>query len=350
MKLINKESLIWKIFYNAFRFMISLGFIITFQTIFGAENTLLGVAISVGFTMLPLCNLDLKPWTMFWIIVLLYGVSPFIAQLSLINPWLAFIGNFIFLAVIILLTNEPFEYQTNITFLLCFVFSQSTIVPWNQFMMRGIAGIVGGLFVGGCLLVNWYRHGYGGQIGLKQQILRCQSNRSYLLRMSFGVSIAMLIATLLHMSKPLWMSIVVMSLTQLEFRETLIRIKHRFIGTLVGVAIFFVFFQHLIPQEYAGLVVMFLGYMGFFLPEYKFKQVINAVSALNASLVILDTKTAIEGRMASLMAGIIIVLCIYFFTKFVRSLHLKLSQTMKRWADNFFEHIAKNKYDMNHPM
>ena len=73
MSFINKESLLWKIIHNAFRFLISLAFIIVFQTLFGVENTLLGVAISVGFTMLPMCNLDIKPWTMFWIIVILYG-------------------------------------------------------------------------------------------------------------------------------------------------------------------------------------------------------------------------------------------------------------------------------------
>ena len=118
MSFINKESLLWKIIHNAFRFLISLAFIIVFQTLFGVENTLLGVAISVGFTMLPMCNLDIKPWTMFWIIVILYGGSTFVAQLSAVNPWLAFGCNFIFLSLIILLANEPLEYQTNITFLL----------------------------------------------------------------------------------------------------------------------------------------------------------------------------------------------------------------------------------------
>lgn len=347
MRFINKESLLWKIIHNAFRFLISLAFIIVFQTLFGVENTLLGVAISVGFTMLPMCNLDIKPWTMFWIIVILYGGSTFVAQLSAVNPWLAFGCNFIFLSLIILLANEPLEYQTNITFLLCFVFSQSTVVSWSQFPMRAIAGIVGGIFVGGCVVLNWYRHGYGGKIRVRQQILRCQVNRSYLLRMSFGVSLAMLIGSLFEISKPLWISIVVMSLTQLEFTETLTRIKHRFVGTLVGIIIFFIFFQYLIPQQYAGFVVMFLGYMGFFLPEYKFKQVINAVSALNASLVILDTLTAIENRLLCLVAGIMIVLGIYFITKFIRNLHLKSSEMMKKWADDFFNQLETKKYDMN---
>ena len=134
-----------------------------------------------------------------------------------------------------------------------------------------------------------------------------------------------------------------MSLTQLEFSETLERIKHRFIGTLIGVVLFFIFFQVLIPQKYAIWVVMLLGYVGFFLPDYKYKQVINAVSALNASLVILDTMTAIETRILCLTAGILIVLMIYLRTKLIRKLHIKSMDLLKNQIDQFFLNMETKK-------
>ena len=340
---IDKNSLGFQILQNAFRFLVNVGFVFVFQMIFGMENTLVGVAIGVGFTMLPMCNLDLKPMTMFLIIVLLYGGSGLIGQVTLINPWLAFIGNFLFVSLIILLSNEPLHSKPNISFLLCFVFAQSTVVKWEQFPMRMMACVIGGLFVGGCVLWRWHSHHYGGDIGFKEQILRCQKNRSYLLRMSFGIALAMLIGSLLQLRKPLWISIVVMSLTQLEFSETLERIKHRFIGTLIGVVLFFIFFQVLIPQKYAIWVVMLLGYVGFFLPDYKYKQVINAVSALNASLVILDTMTAIETRILCLTAGILILLMIYLMTKLIRKLHIKSMDLLKNQIDQFFLNMETKK-------
>lgn len=49
MMFLHKESFIGQLFYNAFRFMISVGFVTLFQVLFGIENTLLGVAIGVGF-------------------------------------------------------------------------------------------------------------------------------------------------------------------------------------------------------------------------------------------------------------------------------------------------------------
>lgn len=344
MSLINKESLFGQIVYNAFRFVVNVGFIIIFQMLFGAENTLLGVAIGVAFTMLPMCDLGIHPMTMFAMIMILFIGSGFVGQLSIVNPWLAFIADFLFVALIIIMTNEPVEMKSNISFLLCFVFAQSTVVPWSHYPMRLLATTLGALFVGGCVLLRWYQHGYGKDgVRLKEQMIRSQRNRSYLLRMSFGIALAMLIGTLLQLRKPLWISIVVMSLTQLEFMETIERIKHRFIGTLFGIALFFLFFQVLIPQKYAIVVVFFLGYIGFFFPEYKYKQVINAMSALNASLVILDTKTAIESRVICLIAGILIVLGIYFMTKVIRKLHFKSMDKLRIYMNQFFQNLETKK-------
>ena len=50
--------------YNAFRFVINVGFIFLFQMMFHAENTLTAVALSVGFTMLPNSELHIRPGAM----------------------------------------------------------------------------------------------------------------------------------------------------------------------------------------------------------------------------------------------------------------------------------------------
>ena len=58
--------------YNAFRFVINVGFIFLFQMMFHAENTLTAVALSVGFTMLPNSELHIRPGAMCCIVLLLY--------------------------------------------------------------------------------------------------------------------------------------------------------------------------------------------------------------------------------------------------------------------------------------
>lgn len=316
------KSFIRKAFYNAFRFVINVGFILIFQMIFHTENTLTAVALSVAFTMLPMSELGIRPAAMCWIVLLLFIGGGIAAQSALLNPLLAFFLNFCFLVLLLVLISEPMDLKANISFLLCFVFSQSTAVPWQQFGSRFLCVSFGAALISLCILISWKRKGFGvNGCTFKQQIQRSKKQRSYILRMSLGISIAMFIASILQLSKPLWISIVVMSLTQLEFSETLERIRHRFIGTLLGVVLFFTFFQMLIPQQYAMIVIMLLGYIGFFLPEYKYKQVINAISALNASLVILDTKTAIENRIFCLLLGIVIVVIIYMIARITRAAH-----------------------------
>lgn len=331
------KSYLGLILHNAFRFVINVGFVFIFQIIFGVENILPGVAIGVGFTMLPMMDLPIRPWTMFFIIMLLYTGGGLAGELALVSPVLAFPLYFIFTVLIILLSNEPVAYKPNISFLLCFVFSQATPLPFDLLASRMNAVFFGGLIVGVGTLINWYRYGYGknGRT-MRQQIQLCAKNRSYIFRMSFGIAFAMTTGMLLHLQKPLWISIVVMSLTQLEFSETMERIKYRFIGTMIGVVLFFLLFQILIPQQYAMYVVMFFGYIGFFLPDYKYKQIINAVSALNASLVLLDGVTAIEQRIACLVAGIVIVIVIYALTFVMKKLK-KLQQDIQHYvlADDF---------------
>ena len=294
---------------------------------FNAENTLTAVALSVGFTMLPNSELHIRPGAMCCIVLLLYIGGGIAAQSALLHPALAFLINFWFLVLLLALISEPMEMKANISFLLCFVFSQSTYV------LDAVSCTPGMRELWSTADLRLYRpeletKGHRQKrLYPEEQFQRSRVHRSYILRMSLGISLAMLIASILQLSKPLWISIVVMSLTQLEFSETLERIRHRFIGTLAGIVLFFVFFQLLIPQQYAMLVIMLLGYIGFFLPEYKYKQVINAISALNASLVILDTKTAIENRLFCLVLGIVIVIVIYMLAGTARKV-----QRIQRWS------------------
>lgn len=323
----DKKEFMKEALWNAVRFLINVGFVMIFQMIFHAENTLLAVALGVGFTMLPETDTGMRPMVMVSITVILFIGGGIAGQSALLPPILAFVVNFFFLVLLMILSNEPLEMKNNISFLLCFVFAQSTYVNWEQFPSRLACVLFGACFIGICILINWKRHKFGEHgRSLQEQIHMSSIHRSYIWRMAFGISLAMFIASTLHLQKPLWISIVVMSLTQLEFSETLERIKHRFVATLTGTVLFFVFFQYLIPQNYAMYVIMFLGYIGFFLPEYKYKQVINAVSALNASLVILDTKTAIVQRIYCLLLGIIIVIVIAVLAKGLKHIHQYLIQ------------------------
>lgn len=115
-------------------------------------------------------------------------------------------------------------------------------------------------------VIKWYWQGHGKEgRGLKEQIRLCTVRKGYILRMSMGIAAAMFIGMVLHLRKPLWISIVVMSLTQLHYHETLERIRHRFLGNVLGILFFVVVFRMLVPESWAFGMVLFGIYQFFYL-------------------------------------------------------------------------------------
>lgn len=321
---------------NAFRFIFNLGFIMVFQMLFGVENVLPGVAISVGLTMFPDGYIGIKRETMGGVIVILYTGSVLAAQSTLISPWIAFIINFLFVYLIMNLVCEPNEFKPAISFLLCFIFSQATPVSMELFPKRLLGALVGGSLVAIITMIKWKSNDKGDEgRDLKEQILLCRKKRGYILRMSLGIASAMFIGMIFHIKKPLWISIVVMSLTQLHFHEIIEKIRHRMFGNIIGVLVFIILFKILIPEEYSFAVVLFLGYISFFTSEYKYKQIVNAVSAINASLVLLDVSEAIENRLFCLIGGALIVVLMFV-----------LQKIFKKFIDNLNKLKIENKRDV----
>ncbi|MCQ4896382.1 FUSC family protein [Anaerotruncus sp. DFI.9.16] len=313
---------------NAARFAFNLGFVILFQLLFGADNTLTGVAIGVGLTLFPMADYGIRPLTMAGIILGLLVGGGAAAQLALAAPWIALPLYFLFTLLLMALTCEPAQYKPSIVFLLTFVFCQATPVPAADFPRRMLGITAAGALVAAVSLLCWRRRGWTneGRRTLGEQLRFCCTprNRGLILRMSVGLALAMFIGMELHLKKPLWISIVVMSLTQLEFHDTLQRIKHRTVGTVLGGVLFVVVFQLLVPQEYGYWVILLLGYLSFFTPKYKHKQIVNAVNAINASMVLFDATAAIRNRVLCLFGGIAIVLLLYLAESRLRPLWRKL--------------------------
>lgn len=313
---------------NALRFLFNLAFISAFQALFGVENTLAGVAVGVGLTMFPTADLGIRPWPMAGIAIGLYVGSGLVAQLALASPWIALPGNFLFVFVIMLLSNEPVCMKPSISFLLCFVFCQATPVSADALPKRMLGLAAGGAVVAAATWICWRFQGYGrAGRGLRQQALAGWKRKGILFRMSFGLAAAMLAGMALHLKKPLWISIVVMSLTQLDFQQTWERIKYRTAATIAGIGVFVLVFRILIPEQYAPVLVLFMGYLSFFTNEYRYKQVVNSVCAINASLVLLDTTSAIQNRFLCLLGGIAIVLLLFLIQHFAQSAWKRLAET-----------------------
>ncbi|MBC5647524.1 FUSC family protein [Christensenella tenuis] len=318
-----KKKKIWSLIgKNTASFAFCMGCIYLFLFLFGPQNILPSVAIVVGLMTFPL--LDLKTNHLHFSIMtfLLFPLIGFAAAASLMNVWLSILCNFGIVLLILMFSVEPKEVKPYVTFLLCYIFSQgSPVANAGEFASRMMCLTVSGLAVALVAYFTWkYRQKNSERHSLRQQIYLSIRHKSFILRMALGLTLAGIISFALHLKKPMWISIVVFSLTQIDIRETHQRIKYRVIATITGVFLFLLFCQYLIPQEYIFFFIIFLGYIGTWVKEYKYVQIINTISAINANLVLFDSTTAIGNRLLLLGIGIAIVLAMHFLDRIVRHL------------------------------
>lgn len=302
---------------NAYKFSIMMLFILAYIKIFGDENTLIGVSIYVGLAMFPVCDSNMKRSSMLLVIAIVFIGSGLVSQLDALSPWISFPINFLFVYLVMMMTSEPTYLKLNIVMLLPFLFCQSVPVSLEQFPTRMI-GILSGTFL--MILATyfgWKKRGFGSEDSksFRQQLSLNKKHYKTGIRMATGISIAILVSSILKTEKVLWITLVVMSLTQINSEEMLSRIKYRILGTVLGSIFFFLAFEYLLGREYAIFIVLLFGFIGFFSDEYKHKKFINTVSAINASLILFNTKNAIWNRFAGLALGIAIVLILYFIEK-----------------------------------
>ena len=320
-----KSKFIEKIKHNTFRFLAMMGFIMVYMAIFGQENTLPGVAIYVGIMMFPKMNTGIKLYDMLIMVAILFLGSGIVAQIGVISPWLALPLNIIYIFITMIVTTEPAPYKMNMVFLLPLLFCQSVPVSIDLFPKRMVGILIATGITVAVTYIEWKKRGYGEEgRTLKEQIKEGMKYVDVSARMAFGVSIAILIAALMNSAKPLWVSIVVMSLTQIDTSDMVDRIKYRTIATVCGIFFFSIVFGYIFPVEYAAILVMILGYVGFFIDEYKYKQFINFISSINASLIIFNAETAMVNRFIGLFMGIVIVLTLHIISSGIRFLVEKI--------------------------
>lgn len=282
------------------------------SAIFGSNNSLTWVGTIVAIMLYWDLNIGINKRQAPIIIFSLFIFTGIANRVAEINPILGMIINLISIFSITYLLSAKPEYKAYIPLILIYIFGQSNVAIGKDFYTRMISLALGGLITG---IVYYFRHRNVKEEfkNIKEHIkdVDITSPRFIIsLKMSIGVSIAILIGTLLGIQRTMWISISVMSLTQLEFETTKERFKHRITYTIIGAVTFVLLFQVLIPEKYDALASIVLSYIYTFIESYKHKIIFITVSALSASMVIFDTTTAIATRIILIILGCILAILI----------------------------------------
>ena len=290
---------------NLVDFTTNLLFILIFTLIFGEENLLPIVALSVGFLMFPKINFGLTDKVLIMTNLILFPLGGIISQLPHSQPFLLFFVYAAFTLLILILTAEPIAFQYSIPYMINFLFCQATPVESTHALNRIICLVIGSVVLSILAVKSKKRQPLTvTKLNLDEQIKRSVSNPIYLLKMTLSVSIA------IHAPKPLWISIVAMSLTEIHFSETVKKTRERIIGTAFGVIVFYLFLVKLIPTPYAIVFILSVGFISYFLVDYKHKTIVNSIAAMNAALVMFPSGVSIANRFIGLFIGIVIAIVV----------------------------------------
>ncbi len=278
------------------------------SSIFGSANNLAGVSIITAFLIFKELGIGINRRTASVIILLAFPFIGIITHFMQSLMWLGFIANIITMIIILVFSGPSYHNKGYIPFVLTFIFLQGNPVQGADWYLR-----ITELSLGGLLLSTVYflKHKDDEeQMTLKEHINTLKINpqiMGFIMRMSIGIPFAILMGIALNTPKVMWISIVIMSLTQITKESMHNRIKNRVLASFIGVILFVCVIEMFIPTKLYSITLLILGFIYSFFDEYKYQQIITTMSVLTVSVAVLGSETTILARLSMLGFGIIIV-------------------------------------------
>ncbi len=135
----------------------------------------------------------------------------------------------------------------------------------------------------------------------------------WMTRMSLGVALILTLGTFLKIERFMWAGFACGSLLSDHSENPKIkeRFAHRFIGVIVGSALFYVIYS-LVPKNLSFLIGPVGGFCLGFCTDYKYKTAVNCMGALMLAAGTYGVNTAILLRIGDTIIGIIFAMAFYY--------------------------------------
>ena len=197
-----------KIFKNLFMIACIIISVSLCSMMFGSNNSLTWVGIIVGIMLYWNLDIGINKKEAPIVILALFIFTGIANRIAEINPILGIFVNLISIFLIMYIPSEKPEYKAYIPFILIYIFDQSNIAVGEDFYTRMVSLVVGGIITGA---VYYFRHKNseeGIHISKIMKDIDITSPRFIIsIRMAIGVSIAILIGTLLGLQRTMFNTI-----------------------------------------------------------------------------------------------------------------------------------------------
>ena len=272
-------------------------FVITFTILFGNENSIVGVVILLF--VLVFRNVDLNIDTSHALIslaaiFLILAIGPRLSNSSSIGIELIVNSISIFLLMLLGCHNiKTFNQSTLVlSYLLLYGYDVS-----GAFYIKRLEGLALGLLITGIIYYRNHRgKAYNLQVRHLVKAFNLYSARTrWQLALTIAVSSVLFFCRLIHLPRPMWAAIAVMSIMVPFHEQKKQRAKSRIIGNIFGTFLFFLIYTYL-PDIFYHNIGIIGGICVGLSATYGFQAVFNAFGAISAATAILGFPAALFYR------------------------------------------------------
>lgn len=268
-----------------FKILLTVAFCVAFVTVytklFGADNSIVGVVVLLAVMVFRYADFGIHNshgfLTMFAIFSIL-AVGPKLS--NIVHPGIAFFVNIICILLLMILGCHNVIMSNHSTFVLGYLLLQGYDVNGHAYTLRLLGLAVGALATAVILYRNHKKVTYKRNfLHLFKEFDLSSARTKWQLRLTFGVSSVMLIASLLGIPRVMWIGIAAMSVL-LPFRKDMVyRVKFRAPSNVLG-AICFLALYTVLPESCYGYIGMIGGIGVGLSATYGWQTVFNSFGAL----------------------------------------------------------------------
>ncbi|MDA3732519.1 FUSC family protein [Niameybacter massiliensis] len=292
-----------------------------YSSFFGNDNKLVSIICIAQSMMFLKKNLCYDKKTSAKIVLFLYfiiSISTIVSQYSLV---LGILFNFITIATVMYFTTEDIPSGLYSLFLLFYVFMEGTpIVDGTVFLRVAsilVCGILASLIIYKCTPADYTNPTRPTQLKALIHHLKEKEPTRYffIIRMTLALTIGMALGNIIGLEKGMWINVTILSLTQLSYKETKERMPKRITGTLIGILLFIIVFNLILPPSLTLMGVIIGGYCSSVVSSYIPKVSFNTMLALASAMGAIGSLSAISIRFGYMILGlfitILLTLCFY---------------------------------------
>lgn len=287
----------------------AIAYISVFSALFGPENNSVAVA-----SLCMLLGIKFVPFG-YHIKDSVIALGAILTMMGLasnpswqVHPWFAFIGHFVFLLLtLIMVVDDPIMGNAGL-YAFSFIFISMTPVSGHAATMRWAALAFAFTL---CSAVMVHKHFHAHRSVRFQTVLSDFSlttiKGQWQLRLAFGVALALLIAQLLQLAKPMWLGYATMSVLLPHTGAVTSRATQRALGAIIG-TIAFTTTWLLLPPDLRVFIGPAAGLGLGFSASYFMATVFNSFGGLYLATITLGLNPAFELRLGANISGAVLAI------------------------------------------